>query len=93
MIEIEHNVVINRPIEDVYAFMANPENTPLWAVAVKETKLTFEGPIGVGTTYNQVLEFLGRRIESNYKFTEYEPNNKYSNKTTSGLCRKRKARR
>ena len=84
MIKIEQTVVINRPIEEVFAFLANPENTPLWAAAVKETKLTSEGPIGVGTTYNLVLEFLGRRIENNYEFTEYEPNSKYSNKTISG---------
>jgi carbon monoxide dehydrogenase subunit G len=64
--------------------MANPENTPLWAGVVRETKLTSEGPVGVGTTYNVVIELLGRRIESNTEFTEYEPNSKLSTKDTSG---------
>ncbi len=84
MTKLEHSVVINRPIEDVFAFLANPENTPLWAGVVRETKLTSEGPIGVDTTYNVVIELLGRRIESKNEFTEYEPNSKYSTKDTSG---------
>ena len=83
MTKIEHSVVINRPVEEVFEFMANPENTPLWAGVVREIKLTSEGPIGVGTTYNVVIELLGRRIESNTEFTEYKPNSKFSTKDTS----------
>ena len=36
MVKVEHSVVINRPVEDVFGFIANPENTPLWAGAVRE---------------------------------------------------------
>ena len=84
MTKIENSVVIKRPIEEVFAFMANPENTPLWAGVVREVKLTSEGPIGVGTTYNTVIDLMGRRIESKNEVTEYEPNSKSSTKTTSG---------
>jgi uncharacterized protein YndB with AHSA1/START domain len=84
MIKIEHSIVINRPVEEVFEYIANPEKTPLWAGVVRETKLTSEGPYGVGSTYNNVVELLGRRIESNYEVTEYEPNSKSSTKTTSG---------
>jgi uncharacterized membrane protein len=84
MINIENSVVINRRIEDVFAFMANTENLPLWAGVVRETIVTSEGPYGVGSTNTVVLEFLGRRIEQNNEVTEYEPNSKISSKTTSG---------
>jgi carbon monoxide dehydrogenase subunit G len=84
MIKIEHSLVINRPLEEVFDFIANPENTHLWAGAVRESKLTSEGPIGVGSTTTVVIEFLGRRIEQNNEITEFEPNSKSSFKTTSG---------
>ncbi len=59
MINVEHVVVINRPIEEVFGFIANSENTHLWAGDVKESKLTSEGPVGVGSTHTVVIEFLG----------------------------------
>lgn len=30
MMKIEHSVVINRPIEGVFAYVTKPENTPKW---------------------------------------------------------------
>ncbi len=84
MERIEHSVVINRPAEEVFAFMADIEKQALWAGPVSESRQTSEGPLGVGTTYTQVTHLLGRRMESNFEVTEYEPNRKFSSKTTSG---------
>ena len=84
MIEIKNSLQINRPVEDVFAFVANIENLPLWAGPVTEAKQTSEGPVGAGTTQTQIAQFLGRRIESSQEVTEYELNKKLSTKTTSG---------
>ncbi len=84
MVKIEVSVVINRPVEDVFAFVSNPKNDSQWQSNTTETKITSQGPIGVGTTYRDVTQFLGRRIESIYEFTEYEANRKLSLKSTSG---------
>ena len=84
MIKIEQTVVINRPVEEVFEFIANPENLSLWAGAVKESKLISEGPVGVGSTSTNVIELLGRRIESVNEVTEYELNSKIATKSTSG---------
>ena len=45
----------------------------------------FRGPIGVGTTFTDVIKFLGRRIESIWEITEYHPNRNVQFKATSGL--------
>ena len=84
MIKIEQTVVINRPVEEVFEVIANPEKLSLWAGAVKESKLTSEGPVGVGSTSTNVIELLGRRIESVNEVTEYELNSKIATKSTSG---------
>lgn len=84
MVKIEVSTVINRPVEEVFAFMSNPENDPQWQSETSETEITSQGELGVGTTYRDVGFFLGRRIESIYEFTEFETNKRLSLKTTSG---------
>jgi uncharacterized membrane protein len=84
MAKVEASVVINRPIEEVFAFAANIENNAQWQSGVLEAQVTSEGPIGVGTTYRYVTQLLGRRIEADGEVTEYEPNRTYSFESTSG---------
>jgi uncharacterized protein YndB with AHSA1/START domain len=76
--------VINRPIEEVFAFLTNAGNSPQWQGATLESKQTSEGPVGLGTTGQSASQFLGRRIESTWEVTEYELNRRASLKTTSG---------
>ena len=84
MVKVEGSVVINRPIEEVFAFLNNPDNTSQWRGSVLESKQTSEGPPGVGTTGQGVSQFLGRRSESTWEITEYELNRKVTSKSTSG---------
>ncbi len=84
MIKIETSVVINRPIDEVFEFMANSENDPQWQSGAQEVMKTSEGPTGVGTTYTTVSRFLGRRLEATVEYTAYEPNKRVAIKATSG---------
>jgi uncharacterized membrane protein len=84
MIKIENRVVINRPIDEVFEFMANSENDPQWQSSAQEVMKTSEGPTGVGTTYTSVNRFLGRRLEATFEYTAYEPNKRVAGKATSG---------
>ena len=83
MITVEHSVVINRPIEEVFDFMADIENAPQWRSGLVEVK-KLSDELVVGAKATEVLQFLGRRMETTYEITEYEPNKKFSFKTTSG---------
>ena len=84
MAKIEHSVVINRPVEEVWAFMADPENDSQWVSGLVESTLTTEGPIGVGSRMRDVRRFLGRQMESTLEITEWEPNKRASMKSLSG---------
>jgi uncharacterized protein YndB with AHSA1/START domain len=84
MVRVEKSVVINRPIEEVFTYVANPMNSEQWAGPVTEAKQTSEGPVGVGTTSTRVTDFLGRKSENEYVVTEYEPYRKFAEKTISG---------
>jgi uncharacterized protein YndB with AHSA1/START domain len=84
MTKVEASVLINRPIKEVFAYVADPSNAAQWAGPVVESKITSGGPVGRGTTSSRVTQLLGRNIESTYEITEYEPNSRYADKTTSG---------
>lgn len=44
------NVIINKPIREVFEFTTNPKNTPLWIVNLKE-ELSSEYPPKINTEY------------------------------------------
>ncbi len=84
MITIEHSVVISRPVQEVFAFLTEHEHDTEWRSGLVEWKGTSEGPTQVGSTSSEVLQFLGRRMETSYEITEYEENKLIGFKTTSG---------
>ena len=83
MIKIEHSQVINRPIEEVFDFVTDIEKAPQWRAGVVESKKLSDEP-KVGAKGSEVLQFMGRRIDSTYEITEYEPSTKFGFKVISG---------
>lgn len=71
MINVAVSIVINRPISDVFAFVANFENHPKWETDFQEVKRISSKPGGVGTTYQCVLKFPGQTATSKFEITEY----------------------
>lgn len=84
MVSLETSIVIDRPVEEVFELVENPENNLLWQSGILESKLTSEGPIKVGSTFSSTYVFLGRRIEIEPEITQYEPNKNVAFKVTSG---------
>jgi uncharacterized protein YndB with AHSA1/START domain len=84
MNEFEIVTVINRPVDQVFAFLVDPSKTADWTPGLTEARQTSDGPVGVGTTVLFIGKFLGRGFESLSEVTDYVPNEKFSSKTTSG---------
>jgi uncharacterized membrane protein len=84
MATLTANVVINQPIEDVFTFVTDVNNAAKWQSGIIEAKATSNGPIGVGTTYQYVVQVLGRKIETEGEVTAYEPPKRYAWKSTKG---------
>ena len=74
MPRVEEEIVIDRPPEEVFAFVTTPENDGQWVSTAVERQRETEEPIGVGSRIRAVDKFLGRRIESTLEVTEHEPN-------------------
>jgi uncharacterized membrane protein len=85
MARTEHTVVVERPPDEVFAFLTDVSSVPEWqSGAVEVRQLEPEPSVGVGTKYVQVLKFLGRQFEATIEVTEYEPGRRFSIKTLSG---------
>ena len=83
-LRLEHSVVIDRPVEEVFAFITNPKNDLRWERRVVESTHTSGGPGGVGTTGRKVRRFLGLRFTTNYELTAFESDRKLAAKTAYG---------
>ena len=73
MINLDLGVLIDRPVKDVFAFVANPNNMSKWNSAVVSLEQVTPGAVGVGTKFKTVGEMMGRRIEGEMQVTAYEP--------------------
>jgi uncharacterized membrane protein len=78
MIKVEASTVINRPVEAVFAFVADLENNPKWETNFVEVKRVSPEPLGVGTVYQCVLRLPGQRVTSRIEITEFTPNQRIS---------------
>lgn len=74
MMRITAEIQINRPLEEVFAYVSNYLNDPVWIGPIVEAQQTPGPPPGPGTTVRGVADFLGRRLEMNGEVTTYELN-------------------
>jgi uncharacterized membrane protein len=70
VLEFENTIAIDRPIDEVFAFLSDFENIPKWNYYVLEVRQLSESPIGEGTTYHQVR----KSDQQDFRIIEFEPN-------------------
>src|SRR3954470_19052237 len=71
--EFEGSAVIDRPIEEVFAFLADGENDPKFSPRVLEIAKTTDGPPGAGTVYASTVKDAGMKTQREFKLTEFAP--------------------
>ncbi|MGH4006658.1 MAG: SRPBCC family protein [Pseudonocardiaceae bacterium] len=70
MATFENAVTIRRSVEDVFTFLADFENVPIWNHAIMETRKMSRGAVAIGTTYRQTRS-LPTRTEENFTVTAH----------------------
>jgi uncharacterized protein YndB with AHSA1/START domain len=81
MAQFKTSLVIRRPVEDVFAFVSNYQNSPRWVSGALEHTKVSVGPIGVGTVIRTTGRAVGLRVEATRIVTAYEPPARYAFKT------------
>jgi uncharacterized membrane protein len=77
VIKFQNAVSIDRPINEVFAFLSDFENVPKWNYFVLDVAKTSDGPVAIGTTYHQIR----KTDEQDFRVIEFEPNHKVAVKT------------
>jgi carbon monoxide dehydrogenase subunit G len=84
VVEVTTSVEVAADPDVVFAYISDAENNPQWQSGMVSAQWTSDGPIGVGSTYDQVATFLGRRIESTFEVVSFEQGRKIRASSTGG---------
>ncbi len=80
MIDFENTIVIARPVEEVFNFIADFENVPKWNYYVSKVTRTSGTSMNEGTTYHQVR----RSDQQDFQVVDYTPHRSVAIKTLPG---------
>lgn len=72
MAHIEGEIVIERGVEDVFDFVANQCNEPLYNAEMLSSVKVGDGAIGCGTRFDVVMRSGKREFPLTVEFTEFE---------------------
>jgi uncharacterized protein YndB with AHSA1/START domain len=84
VVRAEESIFVERPIEEVFAYLTDLERVPEWQTNVLFLQLQSTGSLRPGAQLVELRKFLGRKVESVVLVTEYEPPHRYTIKVQSG---------
>jgi hypothetical protein len=70
--EFSGSVQVDRPINEVFAFLAAGTNDPKFSPRVLEIQKTTDGPIGAGTVFESKVKDAGMTTSRKFELTEIE---------------------
>lgn len=81
---VEESVVIARPPEEVFDYLAKADNLPVWDSSIVQAEQVGAGPVGVGTRWRGASKILGRRFEWTTELTEFDRPRRSSSRSVEG---------
>jgi carbon monoxide dehydrogenase subunit G len=70
---IEESVFIARPPQDVFDFINDPNNIPVWDASVVKAEQVGSGPVGVGTRTRGTSKIMGIHFDWTTEQAEFDP--------------------
>lgn len=74
--QFEATIEIDRPVAEVFAFLADGENDPKFSPRVQRIEKTTDGPTSVGTVYRSTVKDAGLTTRREFKITEFVPDSR-----------------
>ena len=70
--EFSGSAVIDKPIEEVFAFLADGTNDPKFSPRVQEIHKATDGPVAVGTVFESKVKDAGLTTRRRFELTEFQ---------------------
>ena len=83
-VDVTSETTIDRAVEAVAAYAADPSNAPAWYVNIESVEWETSPPAQVGSRVAFVALFLGRRLAYTYEFVEFAPPERLVMRTAQG---------
>jgi len=84
VVDVSTTILIQRPLDVVASFAADPDNAPIWYENIKAVEWQTARPLVVGSRVAFVAQFLGRRIAYTYHVSDYVPGSFLRMRTAEG---------
>ena len=84
MTRIEHTLTIERSVEEVFDYLMDANNDPVWMAHVVEVGRGADRPVERGLEVDEVFSFLGRRLPVTLVVTEHDPGRRSAVEVTRG---------
>jgi len=81
---IEESVFIARPPQDVFDFIVESQNLPVWDVSIVKAEQVGTGPVGLGTRNRGTSKIMGKHFDWTTETTEFKPPTKVINTSVEG---------
>jgi uncharacterized membrane protein len=83
-VDVFTEIVINRPVQVVSDYAADPSHAPEWYVNIESVQWQTTPPVAVGSRMDFVAHFLGRRLAYTYEIIELVPQQRLVMRTAQG---------
>jgi uncharacterized membrane protein len=83
-VDVLTEIVIDRPVDIVATYGADPSNAPAWYANIQSVEWQTPPPAEVGSRVAFVARFLGRRLAYTYEFVELIPAERLVMRTAQG---------
>jgi uncharacterized membrane protein len=81
---VEESIEINRTLEEVFNYVSDVGNFPEWTAHTLEVRKEIPGPPQQSDRFILAIKSVGRRFETPYERTSYEPNRRYTDRAVGG---------
>ena len=84
MIAFQTSIDIERPVEDVFAYVSDPRNLPAWNSAVQAMRPTSPSTKGTGQTFSMQRQLPTGPATNQLEVIAREPPGEFAMRTTTG---------
>jgi uncharacterized membrane protein len=83
-VRVQESIEIERPLDDVFSYVSDAGNYPEWMAHALEVRKQGPGPPRKGEKFTLAIRSVGRRFETPFERTRYEPNRRCADRAIGG---------